>query len=127
MRQQQPYALPHAVPQADTLTKHFLMQFMHEFQRQKAPVAEARIYAAIEQTAGKTGSAPEVVARALVESGLRAPRDSFPHKFVQNVEHSAVQPKWTPKAATEQQRELVHFWWSQDNATTGYKRGYRFH
>ncbi len=127
MRQQQPYALPAIPPQADTLTRHYLMQFMHEFQRQKMGDAHLRIYTAIEQTAGKTGSAPEVVARALVESGLRAARDSFPHKFVQTVEHNAVTPRWNVQSATQQQRELLNFWGSPAPALKGYKRAYRYH
>lgn len=128
MRQQQPYALPALPPQADTLTIHFLTLFMHEFQRQKLGDANLRIYTAIEQTAGKTGSAPEVVARALVESGLRAARESFPHKFVQTVEHNAVTPRWNVKSATEQQRQLLSFWRCRAPANVrDYRRAYHYH
>jgi hypothetical protein len=128
MRQQQPYALPALPPQADTLTIHFLNQFMHEFQSQKIGDANLRIYTAIEQTAGKTGSAPEVVARALVESGLRAARESFPHKFVQTVEHNSVTPRWNLKSATEQQRELLSFWRARAPANVrDYRLAYRYH
>ncbi len=128
MRQQQTYALPVLPPQADTLTIHFLTQFMHEFQCQKLGDANLRIYTAIEQTAGKTGSAPEVVARALVESGLRAARESFPHKFVQTVEHSAETPRWNVRSATAQQRELLSFWRVRVPANVrDYRRVYRYH
>jgi hypothetical protein len=128
MRQQQPYALPALPPQADTLTIHFLNQFMHEFQSQKIGDANLRIYTAIEKTAGKTGSAPEVVARALVETGLRAARESFPHKFVQTVEHNAVTPRWNLKSATEQQRQLLSFWRARAPANVrDYRRAYHYH
>lgn len=128
MRQQQPYALPALPPQADTLTIHFLTQFMHEFQSQKLGDANLRIYTAIEQTAGKTGSPPEIVARALVESGLRAARESFPHKFVQTVEHNADTPRWNVKSATQQQRELLSFWRARAPANVrDYRPAYRYH
>ncbi|MDF3023530.1 MAG: hypothetical protein K0R10_891 [Alphaproteobacteria bacterium] len=100
MRQQQPYALPALPPQADTLTIHFLNQFMHEFQ----------------------------MARALVETGLRAARESFPHKFVQTVEHNAVTPRWNLKSATEQQRQLLSFWRARAPANVrDYRRAYHYH
>ncbi|TAL34847.1 MAG: hypothetical protein EPN97_08275 [Alphaproteobacteria bacterium] len=125
MRQQlQNVSLPALSGNADTLTRHFLTQFMHELQRQRGKDAYFRIYAAIESTAAKTGTPPEVVARALVESGLRAARESFPGKFVAAVEKRGTEPKWNIAAATEQQRELLEFW----NAdVTDYRRERRFH
>ncbi len=111
MRQQpQNFSLPALNTNADTLTRHFLTQFLHEFQRQRGRDTYFRIYAAIENTAAKTGSPPEIVARALVESGLRAAKESFPGKFVATLENSCHAPKWNLASTTEQQRELLSFW-----------------
>lgn len=97
---------------------------MHEFQSQRETDSYFRIYTAIEKTAAKTGNTPEVVARALVESGLRAAKESFPGKFVANIEGSRVSPRWNIGGMTPQQRELISFW-SQN--VTGYKQGRRYH
>lgn len=123
---QEAYALPALTSGADTLTRHFLMQFMHEFQRQRQTNAGLRIYKAIESTAGKTGSSPEAVARALVETGLRAERHSFPEKFITLVESSALTPRWNISALTSHQRELLDFWRTVP-AVSDYKRVRRYH
>jgi hypothetical protein len=126
MRQQlQNVSLPALSGDADTLTRHFLTQFMHEFQRQRGKDTYFRIYAAIESTAAKTGTPPEVVARALVESGLRAARESFPGKFVATVEKRSTEPRWNIGAATEQQRELLDFW--NAGSAPDYRRERRYH
>ena len=83
-----------------------------------------RIYTAIEKTANKTGSPPEVVARALVESGLRAAKESFPGNFVAQVEKNSHAPKWNLTSTTEQQRELLSFW---NASVTDYRRERRYH
>jgi hypothetical protein len=125
MRQQlQNVSLPTLAGNADTLTRHFLTQFMYEFQRQRGKDTYFRIYAAIESTAAKTGSPPEVVARALVESGLRAARESFPGKFVAAVEKSDAAPKLSIASTTEQQRELLSYW---NAGVTDYRRERRYH
>ena len=125
MRQQpQTFALPALQGDADTLTRHFLSQFLHEFQRQRGKDTYFRIYTAIENTAAKTGSPPEVVARALVESGLRAAKESFPGKFVANVEKGSHAPKWNIVSTTEQQRELLSFW---NAGVTDYRRERHYH
>jgi hypothetical protein len=125
MKQQpQTFSLPALTGNADTLTRHFLTQFLHEFQRQRGRDTYFRIYAAIENTAAKTGSAPEVVARALVESGLRASRESFPGKFVAAVERNETTPRWNIVSMTEQQRELLNFW---NAGVPDYRRERRYH
>jgi len=125
MRQQsQNFSLPTLPRKADTLTRHFLIQFMHEFQSQRGKDPHFRIYAAIESTAAKTGAPPETVARALVESGLRAARESFPGKFVAAVEKGGAAPKWNLASTTEQQRELLSFW---NASVTDYRRARRYH
>jgi hypothetical protein len=123
--QPQSYALPALNSNADTLTRHFLTQFLHEFQSQRGPDTYFRIYTAIEKTAAKTGSPPEIVARCLVESGLRAARESFPGKFVASVEKNALAPKWNLNSTTEQQRELLSFW--NAGAVVEQRRKRRYH
>lgn len=123
MRQQQAYTLPALQPAADTLARHFCSQFMHEFQRQPAQDSWYRILTAIETTAKKTGNAPEVVARALVENGLRASKESFPEKFVSAVEDGLAMPRWNIGAVTPQQRELTQFWGV--SPAIGYKKASR--
>jgi len=118
------FLLPSLPATADTLTRHFYTQFMHEFQSGRETDSYFRIYTAIEKTAAKTGNAPEVVARALVESGLRAAKESFPGKFVATIEGGRKAPRWNIAAMTPQQRELISFW-SQN--LTGYKQGRRYH
>jgi hypothetical protein len=124
MRQPQSFSLPALNGNADTLTKHFLTQFLHEFQRQRGRDHYYRIYAAIENTAAKTGNAPEVVARSLVESGLRAARESFPGKFVETVERNARAPRWNILSMTAQQRDLLNFW---NTPATDYRQARRYH
>ena len=125
MRQQmQTFSLPALQGNPDTLTRHFLTQFLHEFQRQKGTDTYFRIYAAIENTAAKTGTAPDVVARALVESGLRAARESFPGSFVATVEKNAHAPRWNIVSTTEQQRELLSFW---NAGVSDYRRERKLH
>ncbi len=122
----QNFSLPSLPANADTLTRHFYAQFMLEFQSQRTTDSYFRIYTAIEKTASKTGNAPEIVARALVESGLRASRESFPRQFIASIEKRSVMPKWNLNAMTPQQRELMSFWTEGQNLT-GYKQGRRFH
>ena len=124
MRQPQNFSLPALNGNADTLTRHFLTQFLHEFRCQRGKDSYYRIYAAIESTAKKTGSAPELVARSLVESGLRAARESFPGKFVETVEKKSQEPHWNISAMTQQQRALLEFW---NTPVTDYRRARRFH
>ena len=125
MRQQpRSFSLPALHGNADTLTRHFLTQFLHEFQSQRGTDTYFRIYTAIEKTANKTGSPPEIVARALVESGLRAAKESFPGKFVAQVEKNNNSPKWNLTSTTEQQRELLEFW---NAGVTDYRRERRYH
>lgn len=125
MKQQQAYALPALQSGADTLSMHFLTQFMHEFQAQRGDDAYLRIHAAILQTATKSGNAPEVVARALVEQGLRASRESFPGKFVETIEKKGGMPKWNISAVTKQQRELLEFWAVSPLPASGYRQARR--
>lgn len=127
------FALPTPATGADTLTKHFCTHFLHEFQRQRTKEHYFRIYTAIEKTAAKTGNAPDVVARALVESGLRASKDAFPGSFVTAIEQRREMPRWNLAAMTPQQRELMHFWSaagayrSGEYKPTDYKRARRYH
>jgi len=126
MKQQPAYSLPAQPPAgADTLTIHFLNQFMHEFQSQRGKDTYLRIYTAISQTATKSGNAPEVVARALVESGLRASRESFPGKFVETIEKKHMTPKWEIASVTPQQRELLEFWGVSPRPANGYTQARR--
>ncbi len=122
----QNFSLPSLPANADTLTRHFYAQFMLEFQSQRSTDSYFRIFTAIEKTASKTGNAPEVVARSLVESGLRAARESFPQKFISAIENKSVMPQWNLNAMTPQQRELLSFWSDSQNLT-GYRQGRRFH
>ena len=126
MKSPQAFSLPSLPANADTLTRHFFSQFMLEFQSQRSTDSYFRIYTAIEKTASKTGNAPEVVARALVESGLRASRECFPRNFITAIEKNSVMPKWNFHAMTPQQRELLSFWSAGQNLT-GYKQGRRYH
>lgn len=125
MKQVQNYTLPALPATADTLSIHFYTQFMHEFQRQRNADPYFRIYAAIESTAKKSGNAPDVVARSLVESGLRASKESFPGSFVATIEQSSAEPTWHISAATPQQRELAASWGIVP--ASGYKRARRYH
>lgn len=126
MKQQQAYSLPAQPPAgAGTLTIHFLNQFMHEFQRQRGDEAHLRIYAAISQTAVKSGSAPEAVARALVESGLRASKESFPGAFIEAIEKKQMSPQWEIASVTKQQRELLEFWGVSPLPASGYRQARR--
>jgi hypothetical protein len=124
MKEPQNFSLPAVTGNADTLTRHFLTQFLYEFRSQRGRDSYYRIYTAIENTAKKTGNAPEVVARALVESGLRAARESFPGSFVETVEKKSAEPQWNIGALTPQQRELMSFW---NTPATDYKPVRRYH
>ena len=122
------FALPNPATGADTLTKHFCTHFLHEFQSLRTKESYFRIYTAIEKTAAKTGNAPDVVARALVESGLRASKESFPGSFVSAIEQRREMPRWNLAAMTPQQRELMHFWGvSTEYKASDYKRARRYH
>ena len=126
MKNPQEFSLPTTPQQADTLTKHFCTHFLHEFQSSRGTDSYFRIYTAIEKTASKTGNAPEVVARALVESGLRASKESFPGSFVSAIEQRRATPHWNLAAATPQQRELLRFWGvTPEYKTSDYKRAAR--
>ena len=127
MKNPQEFSLPALPPQADTLTKHFCTHFLHEFQSSRGTDSYFRIYTAIEKTASKTGNAPDVVARALVESGLRAAKESFPGSFVNAIEQRRATPNWNLAAATPQQRELLNFWGFAAEKSTDYKRARRYH
>lgn len=95
---------------ADTLTRHFHAEFMHAFHAQRGMDEERRIYSAIETTARKTGTAPDVVAKTLVDSGLRAGRKSFPHSFITAIENGKPSPSWNIAGLSTHQQELAQAW-----------------
>lgn len=104
------YSLPTPPEGANTLTLHFCKTFMHEFQSLRGADDYYRIYLAIEKTAARSGHAPELVAKTLVENGLRAGRESFPGRFVTAIESGARMPHWAAPVSGENHRELLSFW-----------------
>ena len=104
------YSLP-AVPEgANTLTLHFCKTFLHQFRTLHGLDDYYRIYMAIEKTAALSGHAPELVAKTLVENGLRAGRESFPGAFVAAMENGARMPHWAAPVSRDNHRELLGFW-----------------
>lgn len=118
------FSLPVLDASADSLTRNYWMQFMHELRRQSGPSPEARIQKAIVATAQYTRSTPEAVARVLVENGLCVQRDYFPSAFVTQLETRRTCPKWDVKAVTSRQRALLDFW---DRHPTDYKQALHCH
>lgn len=104
------YSLPAPPDGANTLTLHFCKTFLHEFQALRGADDYYRIYLAIEKTAALSGHAPELVAKTLVENGLRAGRESFPGAFVQAIESGAHMPHWAAPVSGENHRDLLGFW-----------------
>lgn len=103
--------LPHPDEFADTLTRHYHSEFMHTFYGlSHCKDSWARVYIAIGRTAEKTGSAPEAIARALVECGLRAPREFFPEKFVEALEKALKEPGGHRTRLSSAQKELLKSW-----------------
>jgi hypothetical protein len=102
--------LPVLGKNADTLTRHFHAEFMHAFQGQRGDDETRRVFAAIAGAAQNTGAAPETVAGVLVDSGLRAARQSFPEKFVRTLEGESLAPDWNIAGLSAAQRELAQHW-----------------
>lgn len=105
-----PYSLPAVPEKGSALELHFCKTFLHQFSTLRGRDDNYRIYMAIEKTAALSGHAPEVVAKTLVEQGLRAGRDSFPGAFVEAMETGARMPHWTAPISRENYRELLGLW-----------------
>lgn len=69
-----------------------------------------RVLKAIGLTSEEIGFSPVYVARTLVEHGLRAPKDSFPHGFIDFVESKSGMDPWAAGAMTYAQNKLAKFW-----------------
>ncbi|MBI1214901.1 MAG: hypothetical protein GC185_03665 [Alphaproteobacteria bacterium] len=117
---QEDFSLPVLAATADTLTRHFHAEFMHAFQSRRESDTQQRVYHAIVLTGQKTGAPPETVAKTLVDSGLRAGKESFPQAFVSAIENSKPAPSWNIAGLTPQQAELVAQW--KENAPPPQKR-----
>lgn len=70
----------------------------------------ARVLKAIGLTSEEVGFSPVYVARILVEHGLRAPKPSFPHGFIDFVESKSGMDPWAAGAMTYAQNKLAKFW-----------------
>ncbi len=105
-----PYSLPAVPEKASALELHFCKTFLHQFSTLRGRDDNHRIYMAIEKTAALSGHAPEVVAKTLVEQGLRAERDSFPGAFIEAMETGARMPHWAAPVSRENYCELLGLW-----------------
>lgn len=104
------FTLPHPDEFADTLVRHYHAEFMHAFYALKNKDVSLRFLLAIEDTAAKTRSTAEVVARALVECGLRAPKNCLPEKFIQALEKAAKNSDIRGARLSTAQKELLQSW-----------------
>lgn len=104
------YSLPAVPENAGALDVHFCKTFLHQFRALPGADDYYRIYMAIEKTAALSGHAPEMVAKTLVENGLRAGRESFPGAFVEAMETDARMPHWAAPVSRDNHRELLGFW-----------------
>lgn len=106
----QTIALPALDGKADTLSRHFYAQFMHAFHAARGKTDETRILRAIETTAKKTGAAADIVAKTLVDCGLRAGQESFPPAFVTAVETGKPSSHWKTATLSAAQHALAQRW-----------------
>ena len=104
------FTLPQPDEFADTMSRHYHAEFMQAFYTRTCKDLGLRILMAIENTAERTGSAPEAVARALVECGLRAPKEFLPEKFAGSIEKTARDPDIYRARLSVSQKELLQSW-----------------
>ncbi len=107
------FTLPQPDEFADTLTRHYHAEFMHAFYAAAYKDSGLRILTAVEKAAARTGSAPEAVARTLVECGLRAPKEWLPEKFTTALERTVRDPDIYRARLSSAQKELLQSWQPQ--------------
>lgn len=106
------YSLPQPPIGTNALNIHFCKTFLRQFHSLHGS-DKRRICTAIEKTAALSGHTPEIVAKTLVENGLRAGRDCFPESFVTQMEKIQPLPAWTMAVQSTHHHELLHLWGHQ--------------
>ncbi len=71
---------------------------------------ERNTLSAILTTADEAGLSPELIARTLVEAGLRAPMEYFPPVFSQLLQDRRHIPLWSVAALSKAQHALLALW-----------------
>lgn len=103
------YSLPSPPVGTNALSVHFCKTFLRQFHNLRGDETQ-RILDAIEKTAAMSGHPPEVVAKTLVENGLRAQKESFPNAFVAEIEKGTQMPRWAMPVGARHHNDLLDMW-----------------
>lgn len=100
-----PCSAPETVAEMDVYAR-----FMRHLRHVPNSRAEIKILSAIQFTADMMDYGDAVVARILVDLGLRAPRVAFPAEFLKFVDQSLMRPRNSVGGASRSLIELRKFW-----------------
>ncbi len=101
--------LPYA-PNEEALDSRCCYTFGRFYKILRGHEPSSRVLKAIGLTSEEIGFSPVYIARILVENGLRAPKQSFPHGFIDFVESKSGMDPWAAGAMTYAQNKLAKFW-----------------
>ena len=101
--------LPKATVPHDAMSMHLCHGFLHHYNGSTAST-DQRIHKAITTLAQHMATTPAMVARKLVENGLRAGPECFPEDFITELKQRSTVPAWSMNGASASERELMDSW-----------------
>lgn len=104
------YTMP-VPPEGHSADMPFYRAFVSEMGRATGQTVAEQLRTAMAAAAARTGTSADHIARILVDHGLRAPRDAFPHSFIGYVDTmSQKQRVGALFAADSDMTALAHYW-----------------
>ena len=107
-----PVSLP--LPPGDAAGQGFEMEIYACFMRHLRDVpnsrVEIKVLSAITSTAGLINVSEALVAKTLVDLGLRGPRQAFPAAFLDFADRATLRGAWQPGGAPATVQALADYW-----------------
>ncbi len=107
-------AIIYPLPPQDVDKARFEMEVYARFMGHLRNVPHSRedikVLTAIEFTADIMDTSDALVAKTLLDLGLRAPRRSFPATFLEFVDHTIARTNWETGSAPSSVNELAEHW-----------------
>ncbi len=98
------------MPPQGTLEMDMYVRFMRHLRHVPNSRGEIKVLSAIQFTADMMDLADALIAKMLVEKGLRAPRAAFPNTYLEHVDKSLMRSGWDIGGPCESTLSLKQYW-----------------
>ena len=96
---------------SDEKDREIIQMFLQRYRDINFMRSEVKVFNAIEKTADLSGNSDGVIAKILVDNGLRASRRSLPQDFLDHIDNLTLRMSAETYAISHQPfEELIEFW-----------------